>query len=296
MPVIIDNQLKEQIPYDPAVFPISFFHDELETLWQWSGPLHWHPGFEIATAETGILDYQVGEKHITLNPGDSIFVNGNILHGIRQISGDTADPMPNIVFSGSLVAPEGSQIYKKYITPLQQRNELPFIVFSGSDKALQNIRDFILNIYHCFRNQPPCYEMMIQRNVSQIFEYIYSNINTFPRHKSNRIQLINQIRLQKMLDFIYTHYQKQISLKDLAQAANVSRSEAGRCFNSFMNCSPIEFLIQHKLQIAYKMLAEKIYTVEEVCNFCGFNSVNYFRRQFKAKYGITPGKYCTLGK
>ena len=99
-----------------------------------------------------------------------------------------------------------------------------------------------------------------------------------------------------MLDFIYTHYQKQISLKDLAQAANVSRSEAGRCFNSFMNCSPIEFLIRHKLQIAYKMLAEKIYTVEEVCNFCGFNSVNYFRRQFKAKYGITPGKYCALGK
>ena len=38
------------------------------------------------------------------------------------------------------------------------------------------------------------------------------------------------------------------------------------------------------------------YTVEEVCNFCGFNSVNYFRRQFKAKYGITPGKYCALGK
>jgi AraC-like DNA-binding protein len=204
--------------------------------------------------------------------------------------------MPNVVFSGSLIAPEGSQIYQKYITPLQRCDDLPFIVFSGSDKSMQNIKDFILNIYHCFRNQPPCYEMMIQRDVSQIFEYIYLNINTFPRHKSNRIQLINQIRLQKMLDFIYTHYQEQISLKDLAQAANVSRSEVGRCFNAFMNCSPIEILIRHRLQIACKMLAEKIYTVEEVCNFCGFNSVNYFRRQFKAKYGITPGKYCALGK
>ena len=138
--------------------------------------------------------------------------------------------------------------------------------------------------------------MMIQRNVSQIFEYIYSNINTFPRHKSNRIQLVNQIRLQKMLDFIYTHYSEQISLKDLARAANVSRSEAGRCFNAFMNCSPIEMLIRHRLRIACKMLAEKIYNVEEVSNLCGFNSVNYFRRQFNAKYGVTPGKYCSLGK
>ena len=120
MPVTLDHQLKEQIAYDPAVFPISFYQDELETLVQWSGPLHWHPGFEIATAEVGILDYQVGEKHIHLNAGDSIFVNGNILHGIRQISGDRADPMPNVVFAGSLIAPEGSQIYQKYIAVLQQ--------------------------------------------------------------------------------------------------------------------------------------------------------------------------------
>lgn len=99
-----------------------------------------------------------------------------------------------------------------------------------------------------------------------------------------------------MLDFIYSHYSGHISLKDLARAANVSRSEAGRCFKAFMNCSPIEKLIRHRLQMAYKMLAEGIYTVEEVSNSCGFNSVNYFRRQFKAKYGIAPRKHCNLGK
>lgn len=296
MPVTIDHQLKEQIAYDPAVFPISFYQNELETLAQWSGPLHWHPGFEIATAETGTLDYQVGEKHIILNAGDSIFVNGNILHGIRQISGNIADPMPNVVFSGSLIAPEGSQIYQKYITPLLQCDDLPFIVFPADDQSLQNMRERIRSIYHCFRTQPLCYEMTIQREISLIFEYIYSNTATFPRHKSKRIQLINQIRLQKMLDFIYSHYREQISLEDLARAARVSRSEAGRCFKAFMNSSPVEILIEHRLQMAHKMLSEKIYTVEEVSQDCGFNSVNYFRKQFKTKYGITPGKYCKLSK
>ena len=296
MPVTMDHQLQEQIPYDSTLFPISFFHDELASLPQWTGPLHWHSGFEIATAENGTLDYQVGEKHIILNAGDSILVNGNLLHGIRQISGDTADPLPNIVFSGSLIAPEGSQIYKKYIIPFQQCDDLPFVVFPGGNESLQKINHLIRDIHHCFRNQPPCYEMMIQRDVSHIFEYIFLNINTFPRHKSNRIQLVNQIRLQKMLDFIYSHYSGHISLKDLARAANVSRSEAGRCFKAFMNCSPIEKLIRHRLQMAYKMLAEGIYTVEEVSNSCGFNSVNYFRRQFKAKYGIAPRKHCNLGK
>ncbi len=247
MSVAMDYQLKERIPYNSTTFPISFFHDELANLPQWNGPLHWHPGFEIATAESETLDYQVGEKHIILNAGDSIFVNGNLLHGIRQISGHTADPLPNIVFSGSLIAPEGSQIYKKYIMPFQQCDDLPFVVFSNKNESLKNINNLIQDIYHCFRNQPPCYEMMIQRNISYIFEYIYLNINILPRYKSNRIQLINQIRLQKMLDLIYTHYNGHISLKDLARTANVSRSEVGRCFKALMNCSPIEILIQHRL-------------------------------------------------
>ena len=288
MPVTMDHQLQEQIPYDSTLFPISFFHDELASLPQWTGPLHWHSGFEIATAENGTLDYQVGEKHIILNAGDSIFINGNLLHGIRQISGNTADPLPNIVFSGSLIAPEGSQIYKKYIMPVQQCDDLPFVVFPKGNKDLQNLHSLIQEIYHCFRNQPPCYEMTIQRDASSIFEYIFLNINIFPRYRSNRIQLINQIRMQKMLDFIDHHYSGHISLKDLAKAANVSRSEVERCFKAFMNRSPIEILIRHRLRIAYKMLAEGIYTIEEISNSCGFNSVNYFRRQFKSKYGVSP--------
>ena len=48
------------------------------------GRFHWHPEFEIVTAQMGVLDYQVGEEHILLHAGDSIFVNANMLHGIKQ--------------------------------------------------------------------------------------------------------------------------------------------------------------------------------------------------------------------
>ena len=81
MPILLDRQLREQIPHDAVTFPITFFSDELASLPDWAGPLHWHPDFEIASAECGVLDYQVGQQHIHLEPGDSIFVNGNMLHG-----------------------------------------------------------------------------------------------------------------------------------------------------------------------------------------------------------------------
>lgn len=90
MPITLDHQLKEYIPHNAVEFPISYFHDELATLPNFAGPLHWHPDFEIATAECVSLDYQVGENHIILEAGDSIFVNRNTIHGIKQLSGGNA--------------------------------------------------------------------------------------------------------------------------------------------------------------------------------------------------------------
>ena len=135
MPITLDHQLKEYIPHNAVEFPISYFHDELATLPNFAGPLHWHPDFEIATAECVSLDYQVGENHIILEAGDSIFVNRNTIHGIKQLSGGTPDPMPNIVFSGTLVAPETSTIYQKHIQPFAQCDFLPFIVFPADKET-----------------------------------------------------------------------------------------------------------------------------------------------------------------
>lgn len=127
----------------------------------WAGPLHWHPDFEIATAASGVLDFQVNRQHIVLETGDSIFINGNILHGIKQLSGDIPDPMPNIVFSGAVIAPETSAIYRKYIQPIARCDTLPFILFHQKNDWHQEVNQLVKNIYGLMDEQGPCYEMAI---------------------------------------------------------------------------------------------------------------------------------------
>lgn len=296
MPIILDHQLREQIPHDGTVFPISYFHDELDTLPNRAGPLHWHPDFEIATAESGVLDFQVGRQHIILEVGDSIFVNRNMLHGIKQLSGDVPDPMPNIVFSGAVIAPETSAIYKKYIHPIACCDTLPFIVFKHKNGWHNGVNCSIKNIYCQMYEQSQCYEMAVQRELSNIFEYIFSNFEDLPKFETTRIQINAQIRIQKMLSYIYEHYAEAVTLEDIARSANISRSEAGRCFNTYMGCSPVDVLIQYRLQIAHRMLNDVTLTLQEISYSCGFNSVNYFSRQFRKIYGYTPGQTRTLGK
>lgn len=296
MAIVIDHQLREQISHDISAFPITYFHDELASLPNWAGPLHWHPDFEIATAVGSTLDYQVEREHILLHAGDSIFVNGNILHGIKQVSGAEPDPMPNIVFSGTLVSAETSEIYQKYILPIKQCDALPFVVFRHENKSHEEVNQRIKDIYQCLSEKKQCHEMIVQRALSSIFEYLFCNFDALPKNITTRIQINNQIRIQKMLSFIYEHYAEAITLADIARAANISKSEAGRCFHSHMGLSPIDALIKHRLQIAYRMLNEKTYTLQEISYACGFNSVNYFSRQFKKNYGYTPGRNGDSGK
>lgn len=296
MPIILDHQLREHIPHNATEFPITYFHDELATLPDRAGPLHWHPDFEIATAECGILDYQVGGQHITLEAGDSIFVNGNTLHGIKQLSGDLADPMPNIVFSGTLITPEAGTVYKKYVLPVVQCDLLPFVVFRHDDPSCSKLNCCIKEIYRLMSEKSPCYELAVQRNISTIFEFISRNFDQLPKNEATRIQLNNQIRLQKMLTFIYENYREDVTLEDIARAADISRSEAGRCFNTYMGCSPVESLIQYRLQMAHQLLNERTQTLQQIAYACGFNSVNYFSRQFKKKYGYSPSQNDCMGK
>lgn len=296
MPIILDYQMREYIPHNDTDFPITYFSNELVAVPDLAGPLHWHPDFEIATAECAPLDYQVGEHHVILEAGDSIFVNQNMLHSVKQLAGDKPDKMPNIVFSGTLVAPETSTIYQKYVCPIVQCDSLPFIVFRHKDSSHGEVNCLIKDVYTKMSEKKACYELIVQRNINRIFEYISCNFNNFPKTHSTRIQINNQIRLQKMLKYIYENYSGPVTLEDIAKAANISRSEAGRCFQKYMGCSPIEALIQYRLQIACRQLSEKTKTLQEISAACGFNSVNYFSRQFKKAYGVTPGKNRNLGK
>lgn len=296
MSILLDHQLREQIPHTNTGFPVTYYHDELAALPCWEGPFHWHPDFELATAVRETLEYQVGQQCVTLEAGDSILVNGNVLHRVRQLSGQVPDPVPILVFSGTVVAPEQSTIYRRYIQPVAGCDALPCVVFRHADPAHREVLALIRDTCSRMQDPAPCCELAVQRSISRLFEYLYLHLDGFPKSPASRIQLRSQVRLQKMLTYIHDHYAGPVTLADIAGAASISRSEADRCFRAYMDCSPVEALIRYRLQTARRMLGEKTGTLQQVSAACGFRSVNYFSRKFRQTYGCAPGRYAGLGK
>lgn len=290
---IVDHQLREQLQHISPAFPVTYFHDEMADLPNREGPVHWHPEFEIVTAKTGVLDYQVGEEHILLNGGDSLFVNTNMLHCIRQLSGED-DPMPGIVFLGTLIAPENSLIYEKYVHSVSACDRLPYVVFRlGEHDAIDRA---IRHIYSLFEEGLPLYELRVQHELIRIFDFLNSHLEEFSGTSLSRMRLDAQIRVQKMLSYIFTHYAEDLTLSDISSAASISRSEAGRCFSIYMRRTPIEYLIGYRLQKARFLLDSTTQTIQEISQSCGFHSTSYFTRKIRQYYGYTPGAVRHLGK
>lgn len=296
MSIVLDYRLREEISHDSAEFPVSFFCDELAALPGWAGPLHWHPDFEIATALHYPLVFQIDLQHIILQPGESIFINGNVLHAIRQVGGEAAEPMPNIVFSGAVVAPESAAIFQKYIRPVALCESLPYVVFHRGGGWHGEVNRLMRSVYRRLQSREPFYEMAVQRELCAVWEHMVSHFDALPRSGANRVQFHTRIRLHKMLSYIHEHYAEDITLSDIAAAAHVSRTEAGRCFKAFMGSSPVDVLIRYRLQMARRRLVDSTQTLQEICCACGFSSVSYFCRRFRRLYGCTPGSIRLVGK
>lgn len=296
MPILLDRYLQEQIPQDPGALPVAFYRDELAALPGRAGPVHWHPFLELATARQGVLDCQVGQTHITLAPGDSILINQNRLHSFRQLSGGEPDPLPILVFSGTVIAPEDSAAYQKYVRPVLGCSGLPFVVFRGGDAQWAGLGLRLRAACRAMAEQPPYYELEVQRSLSALWQILLEHWDALPRAETSPVQLNAQIRLQKMLAYLYSHYDQDITLADIAGAAHISRSEAGRCFRAYLGCSPVEALIRDRLQAARRLLGQTTLTLQQISDACGFHSANYFSRQFRKRYGHSPGENRRLGK
>lgn len=84
---------------------------------------------------------------------------------------------------------------------------------------------------------------------------------------------------------------EKITLTDIANAANISKSEALRSFHLALSTTPINYLIDYRLERAQKLLLTTDDTVTQIALTVGMDNISYFVRAFRKKYGTTPKKF-----
>lgn len=92
-------------------------------------------------------------------------------------------------------------------------------------------------------------------------------------------------------DYLRNNYLNKLSLNEIARHANYSPYHFIKIFRNETGKTPIEYLLDVKIEKAEKLLRDKRLSIIEVCYASGFNNPSYFSNIFKRKKGVSPSAY-----
>lgn len=98
-------------------------------------------------------------------------------------------------------------------------------------------------------------------------------------------------KVNQALQFIYRHYQADLSLAEIASAAQAAPTYLSRRFKQETDETIFEFINRYRVRMAQQVLRHRPESVTDVAFRVGFNNVTYFNRMFKRYTGMTPLAY-----
>lgn len=122
-------------------------------------------------------------------------------------------------------------------------------------------------------------EQLLDQMFDSIFEDCYN------RNIKNNQQLIKEV-----VSYIHSSYNKNLSLKSLADYAGKKPEQLSYLFHQYMGIRPIDYLIQYRLEQAIELLKYEEYSVQEVAMKVGYSDPLYFSRIFKKHVGVSPSQ------
>ncbi|RDH45084.1 AraC family transcriptional regulator [Zooshikella ganghwensis] len=102
------------------------------------------------------------------------------------------------------------------------------------------------------------------------------------------------INLTTLQLYMERNIHRGLTLKALAQQANLSPSHFSRQFKALTGYAPLHYFNQLKIQRACYLLDVSDKPIAAVAQHVGFNDVYYFSRLFKQHTGIAPSQYRQL--
>lgn len=284
--ITTDETLRETVRHGNSSYPFAYYPEDI---WQFDFhrvDWHWHHELEFLFVAKGTAICLVGTNKIELHQGCGLFINSSILHRF-EAQGSTF--VPNIVFSPTLLAPESSLIYEKYISPVIN-SSIEYQIFNPHT-AWQNhvlqLLSQVLALQETDENNELCTIQLLFKIWDIMTKHIDRASSSSDLYRFNH----KQARLQTMMQYIHDHYTEEITLETIAASASISKSGALHIFQSGIHISPVAYLIQYRLAQAAEQLCTTQKSVSSIAEETGFASSGYFCRKFRQHYHMSPNEY-----
>ena len=219
-----------------------------------------------------ILIVHPGQVHAYDNTGDMELIN--IIYDRRKL------PLP-LLDSYSL------PLFKAFFPAEKKINELstarPIMNLKAGD--LSQVSAIIERLEDELKNLKPgnfFYSLALFMEMIVLISRL--NSDDAPEHHAHFL-------IGNAVSFMKKNFGETISIKKLADSANMSERNFFRLFKYTVGCTPINYLLRIRLHHSSEMLTSSDAPISEIALSCGFYDSNYFCRKFKEVRNMTPRQF-----
>ena len=200
---------------------------------------HCHNSIELVRVLDGHLHCLIQGKEYIINKDYLCIINQNHIHRIYSDKENDCN-FQKIMIDISFFKSD-KEIYNKYIKPVLLDEGFSQIISLSKSIFAKEIVNIIDSINDLKRLKPDAYEIDIRVFLYMILKKLYMIHKLTTGEVSVSIDT-DALLYRKILDFIYKNYFKKLSLDDIANAGNISRSKCCILFKKYAQNSPINFL------------------------------------------------------
>ena len=246
--------------------------------------MHWHEDLQFIYVIDGMIEIQTLDNIIQVSTGEAFFINKNVVHYVKKLGSCHYN---SFLFPAYFLEFYPGSPTKALVDTVTTNAQLNFLHFVPTVQWHRMVISLLFELSELEQNKSEFYPYEVLVRLTSVWLIIRKNI-ALPTKKG---ESITNIRIQKILQYIDKYYAEDISLFDLAQSANISKSECFRCFKSSLNTTPYKYLTEFRLSKAAQLLKQSNEPIGNIAANVGFHQISHFGKCFKEKTGYSPGKY-----
>lgn len=251
-------------------------------------PLHKHDAYELNFVEhCNGARRLVGDNIERLGDYDLAFIGCNLEHVWEQHEckeetiHEITIQMPKNLFSDDWMS-------RRMMQPIKEMFDNAQVGIAFGMKAIMTVYDRLNSLT---KAEPSFYTAMNMIGILYDLAISGDYHCLSSSHYSHAEVPVTSRRIQKLKDYIDTHYQEEIRMETLAEMVNMTPNALSRFFKQRTNRSISNYINEVRIGQATLLLSDSTMTVVEISYKCGFNTISNFNRTFKSVKGVTPTEF-----
>jgi|SaaInlStandDraft_1057018.scaffolds.fasta_scaffold26635_2 AraC-like DNA-binding protein len=246
---------------------------------------HIHPFTELTWVEGGDVVYEYEKGKVRVRDGEFFFMPAFTSHRWStdkrpsRLHGFMLSILPRVNHPDSLL-PRLSLVAEKLKFRLPKNKEASDSIRKGEEAAsLDDALGYEAAGGH------------LRVGLSSLFRKI---VDLLPKASSLDLPTMEKERpvaLERAVAFINSNLSEGLSAGDVAKEVRFSPRHLDRIFNATFECPVGTFIQRTRLERARHLLGNPSLSIKQVSYACGYSDPNYFGRQFRQRYGKSPGVF-----